>query len=197
MKRFLLIIAIAAVCAGCQFLDVEPAPSVDSFAKAELRVDKSEFTLDYTAHSVEVEVYANLPYDVVVDVDWVGYAVSDECDRVLFHISENGGSEPRTTEVVIAADELQHTITIYQACKPERMQLRLEHTSTTLDTPIWEGKDIKGVVDWGDGTTEEYSAGMSHDYADTQKHSAQFAMEGATSFYIERIGEIESVTIIN
>lgn len=195
MKRFLLIIAIAAVCAGCQFLDVEPAPSVDSFAEAELRVDKSEFTLDYTAHSVEVEVYANLPYDVVVDVDWVGYEVSDECDRVLFHISENRGSEPRMAEVVITAGDLSHTIIVEQGVKPETMKLTIGHTASTLDSPTWGGRDIRGTIDWGDGITEEYQDGISHDYVDNQRRSAQFTMEGATTFCIERVGEIESVTI--
>ena len=196
MKRFLLMIAIVAVGAGCQFLDVEPTPSVDAFTEAELRVDASEFKLDYTAQSVEVTLYANLPIDVLVGVDWITYAVSDACDRVVFSVAENRGSDPRMAEVVIAADELKHTITIEQGAKPERMELRLEHKSTTLDAPTWGGSNVKGSVDWGDGTTEEYSEGVSHDYADAQKRSAKFTMEGATSFRIERIGDIEGVTIL-
>lgn len=202
MKRILLMIALVALCAGCQYsdkgIDQQPDNGVidnEPEVEAELEVDKSEFVLDYVAQSIEVQVTANKPFEVSVDVSWLTYAIAEGGDRVVLSVTENTTSKSRSAKVVITADELSHTVTVEQGAKPVQMQLLLEHTSSVFDTPTWGGSNIKGVVDWGDGTTEEYSEGMSHEYTDTQKHSAQFRMEGATSFHIERIGEIDSVTI--
>lgn len=202
MKRILLMIALVALCAGCQYsdkgIDQQPDNGVidnEPEVEAELEVDKSEFVLDYVAQSIEVQVTANKPFEVSVDVSWLTYAIAEGGDRVVLSVTENTTSKSRSAKVVITVDELSHTVTVEQGAKPVQMQLLLEHTSSVFDTPTWGGSNIKGVVDWGDGTTEEYSEGMSHEYTDTQKHSAQFRMEGATSFHIERIGEIESVTI--
>lgn len=199
MKRFLLMIAVVAVCVGCQYLDKEidqqPSNEPDNVVETELEVDKSEFILDYTAQSVEIAIRANQLFEVKVGAEWITYTIAGSGDRVVLNVSENIGLDARVTEVHITAGDIVRTVAVQQGAKPETMQLLLEHTSLYLDSPTWGGINIRGSVDWGDGTTEEYQEGISHDYTDTQKHSAQFTMEGATSFYIERIGDIESVTL--
>ena len=194
-------IAIVAVCAGCQYLDKEidkkPNPEIEGEpeAETELEVDKSDIILDFKAQSVEIAVSANREFEVDVCVDWITYTIADSGDRVVLSVTENTIPESRSSEIVIIAGDLMHTVTIEQGAKPEMISLVLEHSSTHLDSPEWDGYDVKGSVDWGDGTTEEYRDGIAHDYVDTQRRSAQFNMEGATSFHIERIGEIESVIL--
>ena len=199
MKRFLLMIAVVAVCVGCQYLDKEidqqPSNEPDNVVETELEVDKSEFILDYTAQSVEIAIRANQLFEVKVGAEWITYTIAGSGDRVVLNVSENIGLDARVTEVHITAGDIVRTVAVQQGAKPETMQLLLEHTSLYLDSPTWGGSNIRGSVDWGDGTTEEYQEGISHDYTDTQKRSAQFTMEGATSFYIERIGDVESVTL--
>lgn len=195
MKRFLVMLMVLIVCVGCKQLNKDIDKQPDSVVEAELEVDNSELVLDYTAQNAEIVVRTNRSFEVMVSADWITHTIADSKDRVLLQILENTTSEPRISEVVITAGELSRRVTIKQGVKPERMSLLLEHSSTHLDSPVWDGYDIKGSVDWGDGTTEEYREGISHEYSDAQKHSAQFTMEGATSFHIERVGEIESVTI--
>lgn len=188
---------------GCQQLDKDldqqPDNTVDNgsddVADTELVVDRSEFVLDYTAQSVEVEVRCNREYEVDVCVDWIVATVAENGERVVLQVAENITAEPRSTEVPIIAGDTLCCLTIQQGVKPELMTLLLEHSSATLRSPAWGGDDVTGVVDWGDGTTEEYSEGISHHYSDAQKRSAQFTMEGATSFHIEQIGNIESVIL--
>lgn len=187
MKKLLMICATLLIGVGCK--------SVPTDIKPVLEVDKSEIVLNYAAQDFEVAVRTNKTLNVEVSARWVLYEVAESGDRVYFHALENIYSEPRTAEVVIMAGELSHTLTITQNTKPEVMQLQLGHTSTHLDSPEFGGENIAGSVEWGDGTTEEYSEGISHEYADSQRHNAQFTMEGATSFYIESIGDIESVVI--
>ena len=201
MKRYLLMLMALIVCVGCKQLNKEvdnqtgnnPDNSVDT--EAILEVEGSEFVLDYTAQSIEIRVVCNREFEVGICVDWISYTIAESGDSVTLQVAENTESEPRLAELVITAGELSATVVIEQGVKPELMELSLEHSSTHLDSPAWDGYDIKGSVDWGDGTTEEYRDGISHDYADAQRRSAQFNMEGATSFYIESIGDIESITL--
>lgn len=201
MKRFLLMVTTLIMGLGCQQVDKEIDKDVESGGdsgsnsevEAILEVDNSEFVLDYTAQSVEIVVTANQPFYVEVDADWITY--TRDGDIVVLNILENITSEPRMSEVLVVSRELSKEVTIYQGVKPEKMQLRLEHTSLYLDSPIWGGQDIQGVVEWGDGITEKYYEGISHEYVDDQKRSAQFTMEGATSFRIECIGDIEGVVL--
>ena len=189
------------VFAGCKQLnkqvDNHTGNDPDSGVETEtiLEIDCSEIELDYAVQSVEIAVVANRAFEVDICVDWISYTIAESGDCVTLHVAENTESKPRSAEMVILAGELLRSVTIYQSAKPELMVLSLEHSSAHLDSPKWGGDDVKGSVDWGDGTTEEYSEGVSHDYSDAQKRSAQFQMEGATSFRIEQIGDIESVTI--
>lgn len=194
--RRLLIIAVALIaCVGCHNLDKEVDKQPDNLPQTELQVDKSELILDYTAQSVDIVVRANQPYSVDIEAEWMIYAIAESGDMVALSVAENSGSEPRSAEVVISVGDLSHTIMVEQGVKPETMQLTLGHTASTLDSPTWGGSGIRGTIDWGDGTTEEYQDGISHDYVDNQRRSAQFTMEGAITFCIERVGDIESVTI--
>ena len=194
--RRLLIIAVALIaCVGCHNFDKEVDGEPNGVIETELEVDKSELHLDYTAQSVEIAIRANQLFEVKVGAEWITYTIAGSGDRVVLNVSENIGLDARVTEVHITAGDIVRTVAVQQGAKPETMQLLLEHTSLYIDSPTWGGINIRGSVDWGDGTTEEYQEGISHDYTDTQKHSAQFTMEGATSFYIERIGDIESVTL--
>lgn len=194
--RRLLIIAVALITfVGCHNFDKEVNKQPDNLPQTELQVDKSELHLDYTAQSVDIVVRANQPYSVDIEAEWMIYAIAESGDRVVLSVEENRGSEPRMAEVVITAGDLSHRVKVEQGVKPETMQLTLGHTSLSLDAPAWGGSGVRGTIDWGDGTTEEYQDGISHDYVDNQRRSAQFTMEGATTFCIERVGEIESVTI--
>lgn len=195
MKRYLFMLMALIVCVGCKQLNKEVDKQPDSVVETELEVDNSEFVLDYTAQSIEIRVVCNREFEVGICVDWISYTIAESGDSVTLQVAENTESEPRLAELVITAGELSATVVIEQGVKPELMELSLEHSSAHLDSPAWDGYDIKGSVDWGDGSSEEYRNGISHDYADTQRRSAQFNMEGATSFYIESIGDIESITL--
>ena len=194
-------LAALMVFTGCKQLnkgvDNHTGNDPDSGVETEtiLEIDCSEIELDYAAQSVEIAVVANRTFEVDICVDWISYTIAESGDCVTLHVAENTELEPRSAEIVILAGELLRSVTIYQSTKPELMVLSLEHSSAHLDSPKWGGDEVKGSVDWGDGTTEEYYDGISHDYGDAQKRSAQFTMEGTASFRIESIGDIESVIL--
>ena len=97
---------------------------------------------------------------------------------------------------MITAGELSHTVNITQLPKPEMMTLSLGHRSEILDSPKWGGESVSGTIDWGDGTTQAYEEGASHEYLDAELRTATFEMQGAESFKIERVGNIERVELV-
>ena len=161
---------------------------------AELSVEQSAITVDYNAQSVTIDVVSNTAIEVKSSEYWaiVDSVIETETGyMVKLGLLENGSDADRKATVTITAGEITASVTITQCVKPEVMTLVLRHTDEYLQSPVWGGERVTGVVDWGDGVTEEYEEGIAHDYTAAESHTATFEMEGATLFTIERVGNIE------
>ena len=194
MRRVLFIaVALLAVAVGCKNRDNEVVtPSTT------LEVETIEISINHEAQRVEIEVLCNVEFDVKEEVFWLAVVDVREGDRkvIVLNVLENDSAEARCADVVIVAGEETRTVTIAQSGVPMvSMEVSIGHRSATLESPKWGGEAVSGSINWGDGTAEEYVEGATHDYADGESHTATFTMSGATSFEIERIGDMESLTI--
>lgn len=186
-------VALLVVAMGCKNIGVEViTPSTT------LEVGVTEVHINDRAQRVEIEVVCNEEFEVKEEVYWLAVAdVRDgETKVVVLSVLENDSVEARSAEVVIEAGELRRVVTITQNCKAETsMEVTIGHRNHSMLSPEWGGEAVSGTISWGDGTMEEYAEGAKHDYADDESHTATFTMSGATSFEIEKIGEMESLTI--
>ena len=194
MRRVLFIaVALLAVAVGCKNRDNEVvAPSTT------LEVETTEISINHEAQRVEIEVLCNEVFDVKESVFWLAVVDVREDDRkiVVLNVLENDTVEARCADVVIVAGEETRTVTIAQSGVPmASMEVSIGHRNATLESPKWGGEAVSGSINWGDGTAEEYAEGATHDYANGESHTATFTMSGATSFEIEKIGDMESLTI--
>ena len=194
MRRVLFIaVALLAVAVGCKNRDNEVvAPSTT------LEVETTEISINHEAQRVEIEVLCNEVFDVKESVFWLAVVDVREGDRkiVVLNVLENDTVEARCADVVIVAGEESRTVTIAQSGVPMvSMEVSIGHRNAILESPKWGGEAVSGSINWGDGTAEEYAEGATHDYANGESHTATFTMSGATSFEIERIGDMESLTI--
>ena len=194
MKRVLLTaMALLVVAVGCKNRGNEVVTPPTT-----LEVAATEITVSDKAQRVEIEVVCNEEFEVKEEVYWLAVAdVRDgETKVVVLSVLENDSVEVRSAEVVIEAGELRRVVTITQNCKAETsMEVTIGHRNHSMASPQWGGEAVSGTINWGDGSTEEYVEGAKHDYADDESHTATFTMSGATSFEIEKIGEMESLTI--
>ena len=194
MKRVLLTaMALLVVAVGCKNRGVEVVTPPTT-----LEVAETEITVSDRAQKVEIEVVCNEEFDVKEEVYWL--AVTDvrdgETKVVVLNVLENDSLEARSAEVIIEAGELRHVVTITQSGMVETsMEVTIGHRNKSMASPEWGGEAVSGTINWGDGSTEEYAEGAKHDYADDESHTATFTMSGATSFEIEKIGAMESLTI--
>ena len=194
MRRVLFIaVALLAVAVGCKNRDNEVVtPSTT------LEVETTEISINHEVQRVEIEVLCNVEFDVKEEVFWLAVVDVRKGDRkvIVLNVLENDSAEARCADVVIVAGEETRTVTIAQSGVPMvSMEVSIGHHSATLESPKWGGEAVSGSINWGDGTAEEYAEGATHDYADGENHTATFTMSGATSFEIERIGDMESLTI--
>lgn len=194
MKRVLFTaVALLVVAVGCKNRGNEIVTPPTT-----LEVAETEITVSDKAQKVEIEVVCNEEFEVEEEVFWL--AVSDvrdgETQVVVLNVLENDSVDERSAEVVIEAGELRHVVTITQSGMVETsMEVTIGHRNHSMLSPQWGGEAVSGTINWGDGTTEEYAEGAKHDYADDESHTATFTMSGATSFEIEKIGEMESLMI--
>ena len=185
MKRVLFIAAaLFMVAVGCKNRDNGIVPAPETI----LDVETTELNISHEAQKVDIEVVCNEEIDVEIEADWLRVYNIREVEGsavVVLSIEENEVAEVRTADVVIVAGELRHTVVITQSGAVETsMEVMIGHSNQVLTSPKW-----------GDGATEDYSEGVAHEYSDSKSHTATFTMSGATSFEIEKIGDMESLTI--
>ena len=196
MSRVLFIaVALLVMVAGCKNRDknivVTPPTS--------LEVGVTEISVSCEAQKAQFEVVCNEAFDVEIEAEWLRlYNIREEegAKIVVVSIEENETSEARSAEVVVVAGELRHAVTITQSgAVVTSMEVAIGHSNKHMSSPKWGGEAVCGTINWGDGSVEAYAEGATHDYADAESHTAVFTMSGTSSFEIEAIGDMESLTI--
>lgn len=190
-----IVAALLVMAVGCKNRDKE----VVVIPSTTLDVETTEVNISHEAQKVEIEVVCNEEFDVEIEADWLrlyNILERDGVDVVVLSIEANDVEQARSADVVIVAGELRHVITLTQSgVVVTSMEVTIVHCNHHMSSPKWGGEAVRGSINWGDGVTEEYAEGVVHEYADDDAHTALFTMSGTTSFEIERIGDMESLTI--
>lgn len=166
-----------------------------------LIVAENSYEVGYKGEQLCFELNTNVKYDIEFSEAWLtlGDTRALESYDIVVDVAANNSTSPREAEIVITGGKLTHRISVAQAASPDIIHLTIEHNELTLYSPLWYGDDVQGSVVWDDGLAAElWNEGASYEYDsltnDTRK--ATFSMENATSFTIEQIGNIHSITII-
>lgn len=166
-----------------------------------LIVAENSYEVGYKGEQLCFELNTNVKYDIEFSEAWLtlGDTRALESYDIVVDVAANNSTSPREAEIVITGGKLTHRISVAQAASPDIIHLTIEHNELTLYSPLWYGDDVQGSVVWDDGlAAEPWNEGASYEYDsltnDTRK--ATFSMENVTSFTIEQIGNIHSITII-
>lgn len=195
MRRVLFIaVALLMVVAGCKNRGNEVVPP-----RTTLKVGATEMSVSCETQKAQFEVVCNEEFDVEIEAEWLRlYNIREEegAKIVVVSIEANEAAEERSAEIVIVAGELRHAVTVTQSgAVATSMEVTIGHSNKHMSSPKWGGEAVGGTINWGDGSVEAYAEGATHDYADAESHTAVFTMSGTSSFEIEAIGDMESLTI--
>lgn len=160
--------------------------------------DNSEKTVAATAGTVELEFMTNAEFEVVVPADVTWITVS-ETRALVAHgatlaILANEGLR-RSAQVTVKSktSDLEIVYTIIQ--EGTLKQLGITHRLGAFTLPTISGDFTGGLVNWGDGASASWSAGLSHNYSDNMaSHTVVIAMKGIDSF---ALGNLTGITEID
>lgn len=165
-----------------------------------LIVAQNSYEVGYKGEQLCFELNTNVKYDIEFSEAWLtlGDTRALESYDIVVDVAANNSTSAREAEIVITGGKLTQRISVAQAASPDIIRLTIEHNELTLYSPLWYGDDVQGSVVWDDGlAAEPWKEGTSYEYDsltnDTRK--ATFSMENTTSFTIEQIGNIHSITI--
>lgn len=193
MKKILYIFVVLALFAGCKTDKPLSEPVID-----EIEMEEDVYQLDYTEQMLTLEFKTNAEYSFEIGAEWITLMEGSramESYTQSFAVAANDSADVRSTYIKIIAGEVEYTVTVEQAGKPETFHLTLKHSQKHLQSPEWSGESVRGEVDWGDGTKEAYNDGMSHSYTSDGQYKAKFEMVDVEGFEIEKLGDIEHLDI--
>lgn len=193
MRKIFYILMPVLLMVGCQGDKPISEPEVDN-----IEMGSDNYQLDYEAQTLTLEFATNAEYSFEIGAEWITLVEHSRAMKSYtqsFAITENDSADVRSTYIKIIAGEVEYTVTVEQAGRPEMFHLTLKHSMKQLQSPEWSGDSVRGEVEWGDGTKEAYKEGLAHDYAADGKYSAKFEMENVDGFEIERLGDIEHFDI--
>lgn len=170
-----------------------------SFEKEGLVItDNSEKDVVATAGTVELEFMTNAEFEVVVpaDVTWISVI---ETRGLVAHgatlsiLANEGVKRSAQVKVKSKTSDLEIVYTIVQ--EGSLKQLGITHTLGAFTVPTISGDYSLGLVNWGDGASSGWSAGLSHNYSDNMaSHTVVIAMKGIDSF---ALGNLTGITEID
>ena len=149
-----------------------------------ITVDQSVIEVGSDLAAVPVQVSVTGDWTAAASVPWIhpGAREGGAGDFTLtITVDANEEETPRSGTVTLMAGDISQTITINQAALqlPPRQYIRIRHSAATLTAPSFTGDIVRTTVDWGDGTTEPYTPGMTHNYAAAGTYEAVVEVRGA------------------
>lgn len=171
-----------------------------SFEEAGLVV-KDGSTKDIPAEGGKAQLVflTNVDFDVEIpsSADWITLESTKTMmeHSATINVSANPGSK-RSAVVTVRSKvgNLCLEYVINQAS--EYSTLALNVISTTFTVPSFQavGGELQGLVEWGDGTTAPWVAGLSKTYTDGAKsHNVKINMKNSGKFSFEKLTGISSV----
>lgn len=194
MKNTLYVVLFLLLFVGCKKDKPLPEPVIDN-----IEMDKDCYELDYKEQILTLEFLAtNAQQRFEIGADWITLIEDSRAAKSYsqsFAVSENESSDMRSTYIKIFVGDVEYRVVVEQAARPEMLHLMIRHNTKHLYSPLWEGSNLRGSIDWGDGIREEYDEGIDHYYSSDAKYDARFEMENATGFRIEQLGNLEHLEI--
>lgn len=163
-----------------------------------LTVDGAKKLVPADAGTFTVNVGSNISYEVSIPADatWVRRASTKAyvTEELAFEFDANYTTSQRQTDITFSGSGITCVLTLYQeAGKPD--VFAFSHNNASVSAPLVEGDDIRGTIDWGDGSNEEYAYPLEHVYATDEMHKVVVSVFGATSISLSGAYNVESVDI--
>ena len=162
----------------------------------------SAYTVTAQKQDLEFEVKSNIEYSVATSENWIKISEAGTKaftgKQIKFTIEENNSFDSRTAVILIKGESVEQEVKITQAPWANRMQAEFVHSEETFSTPVFNGRDLAGSIDWGDGSQENYTKDAVHKFGSTNEKTSTYTLHGSKLFYVEIpvLNSIKSINIV-
>ena len=150
--------------------------------------------------AVNFNIAANVEYEVSItsggsSATWVRHigtkAMTPYC--LEFQVSPNAGGK-RTATITVSSSETSDTaeFTVIQYAATGSFVVTATGAAATV--PAVSGTGLSGLVDF-EGEVVEWSSSMKHSWQDASKHSAEYFVEGASGFSLDKLTNIVNLNV--
>lgn len=162
----------------------------------------SAYTVTAQKQELEFEVKSNIEYQITTSENWIKVSETGTKafagKQVKFSLEENDSFDSRTAFVLIKGETVEQKVKITQAPWANRIQAEFVHSEETFSTPVFNGRDLAGKIEWGDGTQENYKKDAVHKFGSTNEKTTTYSLHGSKIFYVEIpvLNSIKSINIV-
>ncbi len=156
-----------------------------------ISVDGTAAEITYVGGEVIIPIETNVAYEVVIPagVDWITNSGvrSMESKQQSITVARNESEEDRSAEIVFrnTASGIEKVFYIKQAGFSPTVVI--EHTALEFTVPELSGEEASATVMWGDGTSEPYEKGLTHEYPVEGTYNVKIIGKGITGYTLASI----------
>lgn len=161
-----------------------------------ISIDGTAAEVTYIGGEIIIPVEANVAYEVVIPagVDWITNSGTKamESKQQSVTVARNESEEDRSAEIVFrnTASGIEKVFYIKQAGFSPTVVI--EHTALEFTVPELSGEEASATVMWGDGTSEPYEKGLTHEYPVEGTYNVKIIGKGITGYTLASIDGVIS-----
>ena len=146
-----------------------------------LEISQWHKTVGYEGEELRIEVEANVEWTVNVTsgADWVSVVDTKALSKTekIISVAANEGAQERSACVAFSSpDHESRYLSIVQRGKVPTVVI--VHNLDEFEAPTVSFAENAPTIEWGDGSRETYSAGISHTYALKGEHTVTISGQG-------------------
>ena len=92
---------------------------------------------------------------------------------------------------------LTQNVKVVQEARLEEYVLRVTHENAVFTMPSFKGTVTSGMIYWGDGSSEEYSDNLVHDYGRKSEVTVEIVLQGGDDDHRVSFENITGITEID
>lgn len=160
-----------------------------------LMIPLPQHKVGYEGGTLRLGVKSNVPWQISSDSDWIqiqrSRAVTEE--QVSVSVAPNPTHKTRSATITVSGEGLSHTSTVDQDEAPR--VLVIHHDTDLFSIPTFEGIGVYGLIDWGDGSIQNYLAGRRHRYNQGDMRTVSLTSLGSTGFELGNLHGIKHIDL--
>lgn len=179
--------------------DLSESIRVVQAQKDAIVVGTSAVELESESGSFVLTLGSNVDYEVSVDAEWLSIVRTRAFVEKDLEFVYEANEDPYDREAVITFSygNLIQEVTVLQSAELKDYVMSVTHINGNYKVPEISGDIRSGIVYWGDGSWDEYSAGMDHNYAAPSEVKVEIKFQGSVDEHIITLYDIEGITEID